>query len=34
MKVPAERLRQLLGLTDVNFVRKNHSLALIDSTLA
>lgn len=34
MKVPAEQLRQLLGLTDVNFVRKHHSLALIDSTLA
>lgn len=34
MKVPAEQLRQLLGVTDVNFVRKHHSLALIDSTLA
>jgi 3',5'-cyclic-AMP phosphodiesterase len=33
MKVPAEQLRQLLGVTDVNFVRKQHSLALIDSTL-
>ena len=34
MKVPAAQLRQLLGLTDVNFVRKHHSLALIDSNLA
>jgi Icc protein len=34
MKVPAEQLRGLLGVTDVNFVRKHHALALIDSTLA
>lgn len=33
MKVPAEQLRQLLGVTDVNFERKHRSLALIDSTL-
>ena len=33
MKVPAEQLRHLLGITDVNFVRKHHSLALIDATL-
>jgi 3',5'-cyclic-AMP phosphodiesterase len=33
MKVPAEQLRALLGITDVNFVRKHHPLALIDSTL-
>jgi len=33
MKVPAERLRGLLGMTDVNYVRKHHALALIDSTL-
>jgi 3',5'-cyclic-AMP phosphodiesterase len=33
MKVPAEQLRALLGVTDVNYVRKHHSLALIDSTL-
>lgn len=34
MKVPEAQLRQLLGLTDVNFVRRHHSLALIDSNLA
>ena len=34
MKVPAEQLRTVLGVTDVNFVRKNHSLAVVDSTLA
>ena len=33
MKVPAEQLRGLLGVTDVNYVRKHHALALIDSTL-
>ena len=33
MKVPAEQLRSLLGVTDVNYVRKHHTLALIDSTL-
>lgn len=34
MKVPAEKLRGLLGVTDVNFVRGKHSLAVVDSTLA
>lgn len=33
MKVPAEQLRGLLGITDVNFARKHHALALTDSTL-
>jgi Icc protein len=33
MKVPAEQLRSLLGITDVNYVRGQHSLAVIDSTL-
>ncbi len=33
MKVPADQLRSLLGVTDVNYVRKRHALALIDSTL-
>jgi Icc protein len=33
MTVPAEQLRSLLGLTNVNYVRGNHSLAVIDSTL-
>jgi Icc protein len=33
MKVPAEQLRGLLGVTDVNFVRGKHALAIVDSTL-
>jgi Icc protein len=33
MKVPDDKLRQLLGITDVNFVRRKHSLAIVDSTL-
>jgi 3',5'-cyclic-AMP phosphodiesterase len=33
MIVPAEQLRGLLGITDVNYVRKHHALALIDSSL-
>jgi len=34
MKVPAEKLRGLLGVTDVNFVRGKQTLAVVDSTLA
>jgi Icc protein len=34
MKVPAEKLRSVLGLTDVHFVAQNHSLAIVDSPLA
>lgn len=34
MKVPAETLRQVLGITEVKFVRGNHTLAVIDSSLA
>jgi Icc protein len=34
MTVPAEQLRNLLGLTDVSFVRGSHSLAIVDSSLA
>jgi 3',5'-cyclic-AMP phosphodiesterase len=34
MKVPAEQLRSVLGITDVNYVRRQHSLATVDSTLA
>jgi 3',5'-cyclic AMP phosphodiesterase CpdA len=34
MKVPAEKLRSLLGVTEVNYVRRRHSLAIIDSPLA
>jgi 3',5'-cyclic-AMP phosphodiesterase len=33
MKVPAEKLRSLLGSTAVNFVRGKHTLAIVDSTL-
>ncbi len=33
LKVPAEKLRALLGLTGVNFVRGKHALAIIDSPL-
>ena len=33
MKVPAEQLRALLGITDVNFVRGQRSLAIVDSSL-
>lgn len=34
MKVPADQLRSMLGLSHVNFVRGTHSLAVVDSTLA
>lgn len=34
MKVPAEKLRSVLGITDVNFVRGTHSLGIIDDSLA
>jgi hypothetical protein len=34
MKVPAERLRSTLGITNVQYVVKKHSLAVVDSTLA
>lgn len=33
MKVPAEQLRGLLGVTDVNYVRGHHALAVTDSSL-
>jgi 3',5'-cyclic-AMP phosphodiesterase len=33
MKVPAEELRGLLGITDVNFIRGQHALAILDSKL-
>jgi len=33
MKVPAEQLRQLLGITDVNFVRGQNTLAIVDTNL-
>jgi hypothetical protein len=34
MKVPADQLRNMLGLSHVNFVQGPHSLAIVDSTLA
>jgi len=34
MKVPAEKLRSLLGVTDVNYVKGKHSLAIVDASLA
>jgi hypothetical protein len=33
MKVPAEQLRSVLGITDVNYIRGKHSLAIVDSPL-
>jgi 3',5'-cyclic-AMP phosphodiesterase len=33
MKVPAERLRQVLGIRDVDFVAGSHHLAVVDSPL-
>ena len=33
LTVPAEQLRSLLGITDVNYVRGHHALAIVDSTL-
>jgi 3',5'-cyclic-AMP phosphodiesterase len=34
MKVPAEQLRSVLGITDVNYIRGHHALAVVDSSLA
>jgi 3',5'-cyclic AMP phosphodiesterase CpdA len=34
MKVPAEQLKSILGITDVNYVRGQHALAVVDSSLA
>ena len=33
MKVPAEQLRKVLGITDVNYVGRHQSLAVVDSNL-
>jgi Icc protein len=33
MKVPAEQLRSLLGITEVNYVRGSQALAVVDSPL-
>ena len=34
MKVPAEKLRSVLGISHVNYVQGKHSLAIVDSPLA
>jgi hypothetical protein len=34
MKVPAERLRDVLGITEVNFVAQRHALAIVDASLS
>jgi 3',5'-cyclic-AMP phosphodiesterase len=34
MKVPAERLRSVLGIANVSFVSREKSLAIVDSPLA
>ncbi|HKT24426.1 MAG TPA: metallophosphoesterase [Terriglobales bacterium] len=34
MKVPAERLRSVLGLANVHYLEQNQSLAIVDSSLA
>jgi Icc protein len=34
MKVPADQLRSVLGITDVNYTRGRHALAVVDSSLA
>src|SRR5207244_4209984 len=34
MKVPADKLRDVLGITDVNYVMNHHHLAVVDSTLS
>jgi len=33
MKVPAERLRSVLGLANVHYLQQNNSLAIVDSPL-
>jgi hypothetical protein len=32
--VPSEKLRDLLGITNVKFVRGKHTLGIVDSSLA
>ena len=34
MKVPADQLRSVLGITDVSYARGKHALAIVDSTLS
>ena len=33
LKVPADQLRSLLGVTSVDYVAGKHTLAIVDSTL-
>jgi hypothetical protein len=33
MKVPADQLQRVLGITDVNYLVSGHSLAIVDSPL-
>ncbi len=34
MKVPADKLKDVLGITEVSFVAKRHSLAIVDDSLS
>src|SRR6202012_1319140 len=34
MKVPADKLRDVLGITEVHFVAQRHQLAIVDATLS
>ena len=34
MKVPAEKLRDVLGITDVHFITQHHPLAIVDASLS
>ena len=34
LKVPAEQLKSILGITDVTYLRGKHALAVVDSSLA
>ena len=34
MKVPDEKLKGVLGISHVNYVRRSHSLAVVNSTLS
>jgi hypothetical protein len=34
MKVSADRLQSVLGITDVNFVAQRRELAIVDATLS
>src|SRR5277367_3079430 len=34
MRVPAEKLRSVLGITEVHFMAQRHQLAVVDSTLS